>query len=77
MYDNMIRGYKGLESYTKISRHTLKEWGRRGILPKEAIFRPTKRSIFFNRTIIDKWLAGQIQSEKTTPDTVAGGGCQV
>jgi len=71
---DMIRGYKGLENYTKISRHTLKEWGRRGIIPKEAIFRPTKRSIFFNRVVIDQWLAGNYnQMEKATPDTVAGG----
>jgi hypothetical protein len=60
--DNVIKGYKTLAGYTGIPQHTLKEWAKRGILPNDAIFRPTQRTVIFNRLLIDQWLVGQIKA---------------
>jgi len=41
---------------------TFKRWLAKGVVPKEAIFKPTKRCLQFRKEVLDAWFAGELSA---------------
>jgi predicted site-specific integrase-resolvase len=48
-----------------ISPATFKRWLAQGLIPDEAIFKPTKRCLRFRPEALQKWFCGELTAQDT------------
>ncbi|WP_445267985.1 helix-turn-helix transcriptional regulator [Synechococcus sp. C9] len=46
----------------RVSTWCFKRWVREGRIPATAIFKPSRRCVRYRSEILDKWIAGKLES---------------